>query len=903
METIIRRDQNQHRNRHNRPASIPLRTTRALIVAVIVAGVATASSAQVSGIVTDLALTPLEGALVSVQAGDAWTLSAPDGTFTMPDATGSDLVVVTALKGYLNASRSISSPASSLAIAMRAVPQDDDPAYILAEPTDCGGCHPNQLAEWTDSPMAKAGINTWVHDIYNGTGTAGGLGGFVYTRDSAFAPTNPNSECSSCHQPQAWLEDPFSALEPKESLSAGVVHGVSCDVCHKVADIDISQPNYPGLFPGIVTVTRPQGPDFDQVQYGVLGDSDFESISLMRPSYQPQLVAEVCAACHQDKNDPDEDGEFEEPNGVISEPTYLEWADSPYGDIESPLYATCVDCHMAPAGTLEVCDLIDPPLPRDPDTVRSHTILGTTPYYLENAAELAMSTEIIGDAVHVAVDVNNSLTGHHVPTGVTVRNMILLIEAWRDGDDLALNSTGAQVIHDLGGIGDPALGYYAGLPGVFFAKINHNEHGVGPTFFTDAFGLQSDNRIPALATDSTDYTFDVPPGGGTLNVRARLIYRRAFRFLVDAKGWTEDGHGNPLADVLPPHYGHLMESLEQSVVAVDCTGEPVGTSCSDGNPCNGDELCDGADNCAAGTTLVCDDANVCTDNICIHGAGCTFPNNAAGCDDGDACTTEDTCDTGACVGGPPLACDDDNPCTDDSCSPSTGCDASDNSDPCDDENACTTDDTCSAGVCTGGAGTDCSDANACTSDSCNAELGCINSHEPQGTCLTAKRSALRIRSSSDSGRNSIKWRWTNGGAVEHGDFGTPDTTTNYSLCIYDTTFDEGATEAELSVEPGPAWKQRAGSGWKYKDADGVSDGVQRLKLKAGAAGHSRAQLDASGGNTPMPVAATSESMFEQAPAVVVQLVNDSTGSCWKSEFAADGTSRNTPFSFKARDKN
>ena len=42
-------------------------------------------------------------------------------------------------------------------------------------------------------------------------------------------------------------------------------------------------------------------------------------------------------------------------------------------------------------------------------------------------------------------------------------------------------------------------------------------------------------------------------------MQARLIYRRAFRFLVDAKGWTEDGHGNPLADVAPPHYGHLME--------------------------------------------------------------------------------------------------------------------------------------------------------------------------------------------------------------------------------------------------------------------------------------------------------------------------------------------------------
>ena len=33
---------------------------------------------------------------------------------------------------------------------------------------------------------------------------------------------------------------------------------------------------------------------------------------LMQPSYQPQLEAELCAACHQDKNDPDEDFVTEE---------------------------------------------------------------------------------------------------------------------------------------------------------------------------------------------------------------------------------------------------------------------------------------------------------------------------------------------------------------------------------------------------------------------------------------------------------------------------------------------------------------------------------------------------------------------------------------------------------------
>jgi len=65
----------------------------------------------------------------------------------------------------------------------------------------------------------------------------------------------------------------------------------------------------------------------------------------------------------------------------------------------------------------------------------------------------------------------------------------------------------------------------------------------------------------------TNYSFQLPNHQANIKVRARLIYRKAFRFLVDAKSWTEDGHGNPLADVLAPHFGHLMESNEQNITA------------------------------------------------------------------------------------------------------------------------------------------------------------------------------------------------------------------------------------------------------------------------------------------------------------------------------------------------
>ena len=528
------------------------------------------SFSQVDGFVKDqLTGEVIPNALVTYQATTVRTTTGLDGSFSLPDATGVDIVIVGAKKGYYNNSIIVSTPANGVEVLLDSVPQDNNAAYDLLNPETCGICHPTQVEQWTDSPMSNAGVNTWVYDIYSGDGTAGGMGGFVYLRDSEHAANNPESECSSCHQPETWIANPFTAIDPINRLSLGAMHGVSCEVCHKVAHIDESKPNYPGIYPSVVTWTRPNSADH-QVEYGLLGDTDFDlAPTLMNSSYQPQLRAEVCAACHQDKNDPDEDGDFEEPNGVISEPTYLEWLASPYSDSLSVHFATCIDCHMPSFGLTEVCEFpgYDPP-DRDPETIRSHRIEGTTPFFLENAVTMTVNGEKTANTLEIEVLINNDKTGHHVPDGVTIRNMILLVEAWRIGDNLELVHTGSQVVHELGGVGDPAQGYYADLPGKFFSKLNHNSNGDGPTFFTDATGIQWDNRIAALQTDTSNYTFEIPNDTDEYEVRARLIYRRSFRFLVDAKGWVEDGHGNPLEDVMPPYYGHLMEEESWSTLTI-----------------------------------------------------------------------------------------------------------------------------------------------------------------------------------------------------------------------------------------------------------------------------------------------------------------------------------------------
>jgi uncharacterized repeat protein (TIGR01451 family) len=148
-------------------------------------------------------------------------------------------------------------------------------------------------------------------------------------------------------------------------------------------------------------------------------------------------------------------------------------------------------------------------------------------------------------------------------------------------------------------------------------------------------------------------------------------------------------------------------------------------SCSDGNACNGVEVCGGG-MCNAGTPLDCNDNNGCTDDLCNAATGCANTPNTAACNDGNACTSGDTCAAGSCVGGQPTVCNDNNGCTDDSCNMATGCVFTNNTASCSDGNACNGVEVCGGGMCNAGTPLDCNDNNGCTDDACNAATGCAN---------------------------------------------------------------------------------------------------------------------------------------------------------------------------------
>jgi hypothetical protein len=104
------------------------------------------------------------------------------------------------------------------------------------------------------------------------------------------------------------------------------------------------------------------------------------------------------------------------------------------------------------------------------------------------------------------------------------------------------------------------------------------------------------------------------------------------------------------------------------------TPTPSGTSCEDGNVCNGVETCDGNGACQPGTNV---------------SAGTS-------CSDSNACNGDETCSgSGTCLAGTPPEVNDRNACTTDSCDPATGV----SNVPVPDGTTCSGSGVCEAGTC------------------------------------------------------------------------------------------------------------------------------------------------------------------------------------------------------------
>jgi hypothetical protein len=82
-------------------------------------------------------------------------------------------------------------------------------------------------------------------------------------------------------------------------------------------------------------------------------------------------------------------------------------------------------------------------------------------------------------------------------------------------------------------------GAQAGRPGKAYAKVLRDEEtGESPVVsYWKPTTIVSDNRIPALGSDTSVYTFDASSASDPMTVIVQLRFRRLFQAVMDAKGW------------------------------------------------------------------------------------------------------------------------------------------------------------------------------------------------------------------------------------------------------------------------------------------------------------------------------------------------------------------------------
>lgn len=423
--------------------------------------------------------------------------------------------------GYLVGWAEVVPPASGVTITLKAHYTSDNPDYAWfssSDPDDPISCVHCMVAypQWMVNAHGNAGTNPRFFSLYNGTDISGTQ---VVSPGYKLDFPGTAGNCTTCHAPAAAVrgERTFMAADMND-LQGVEAEGVFCEFCHKAGAVYLNPAT--GLpydnAPGVLSMRlyRPETGGAEQLFFG-----PFDDVT-RRVTYSPiEKTSQFCAPCHQ----------FSFWGTPIYE-SFREWLESPYPaqGIE------CQTCHMKPTGVEHFVFLDKGGLIRDPNLIASHLQPGAADAeLLQNTVTMTLHVEQVGSVVSVTVTITNTEAGHHVPTDHPGRHLILTVVA-EDGQGQALPLLAGSLVPEWGGA-------QAGLPGKAFAKVLRDvKTGEEPVVsYWKQTLIVSDNRIPALGSNRSAYTFAAPAGGGPVTVIAKLRFRRTFQAVMEAKGWNE----------------------------------------------------------------------------------------------------------------------------------------------------------------------------------------------------------------------------------------------------------------------------------------------------------------------------------------------------------------------------
>ncbi len=247
----------------------------------------------------------------------------------------------------------------------------------------CGECHQAIHAVWQHSLHAMS----WSNGVFQAR----------YRRSIERYGEEQARACLSCHAPTVRHGGDFGV---KNAVTA---EGVTCDFCHSVNAVDLSDSS-------------------DPFRLTVGGSKHGPLRHAQSPAHEVQdsqlhTRSEFCAPCHEYRN----------ANGLTVLGTYSEWKASPYAKRGKQ----CQDCHMP----LVEGRVVALGVKRDtPTSVNLHNISGSHDIErVRGAVELKLTGyEWFGDRAWVYVSVKNKGSGHCFPTGLPMRRAELVVTI-RDG--------------------------------------------------------------------------------------------------------------------------------------------------------------------------------------------------------------------------------------------------------------------------------------------------------------------------------------------------------------------------------------------------------------------------------------------------------------------------------------
>ncbi len=518
-------------------------------------------SNAIQGQVVDTNGKPVSGALVRLQATTNATLADGNGDFILGGLEAGIPVTISAWKQdyYCATAKEVAPPASEVLLTLRLYQTNDNPAYQWIPPigeNSCYSCKPGVTQVWLDNDAhGKSAQNTRFLTMYNGTDVNGNQSPptrFGANRDYGSFPLPPDpaqpyygpgykldfpetaGNCAACHLPGAALDEPYGT-DPT-SISGVNTFGIHCDYCHKVADVKLDiatglpYPNMPGVLSQDIRRPFPEDAERYQIFFGSFDDDNVPE----EDTYLPRIKeSQWCAPCHY--------GVFWD---TVIYNSYGEWLASPYSDPATG--KTCQQCHMPAPTALDGKPITNVApgkggVERDPLSIPAHTFPGASNLdLLQNSVTMTANARREQGQVLVDVTIVNDKTGHHIPTDSPLRQVILLVSA-TDGQGRPLVFLDGSTIPEWGGVGDPAQGYYAGLPGNGYAKIlSELWTEISPSgAYWNPTRIVSDNRLAAFESDTTQYIFDTAKDS-EIRIEVKLLFRRAFKELMVQKGWEVD---------------------------------------------------------------------------------------------------------------------------------------------------------------------------------------------------------------------------------------------------------------------------------------------------------------------------------------------------------------------------